>query len=104
MEILFFITAVFASLLDPISFSGYLVAGILIKNRIVSVISGAAWRLVLYLTIVAPSMKMTQSTASSMYLFAALAGAGLATFVINLVASSVRKRKSIDAFGSKGGE
>ncbi len=47
--------------------------------------------------LVAPSMSATQSSISPMRLFAALTGACLATYVIHLVASAIRKRKSIEA-------
>lgn len=91
MVLLQFLVAMAASLLDPLSWLGYLGAGAFIKSRWLSVSCGVTWRLLLYLMIVLPSLLQAQSSPSVRNFFAGLASAALATFIVNVIASAVRK-------------
>lgn len=94
MAIALFLAAVAASLLDPIAWIGYLVAGIFIQSRIWSVAAGIAWRLALHALIVIPASHELQSRPSALSLAAGLVAAAIATFAVNVIAERVRRRKS----------
>jgi len=91
MALLPFLVAMVASLMDPLSWLGYLGAGAFIKSRWLSVSCGVAWRLLLYLMIVLPSLLQSQSSPSARNFFAGLASAALATFIVNVISSAIRK-------------
>ena len=91
MAIALFLAAVAASLLDPIAWVGYLLAGIAIRNRGLSVAAGVTWRLILHLVIVAWLGDTLATKPSNLSLSAGLVSAALATFVVSVVAARMRR-------------
>ncbi len=89
-----FFSAIFGSLLDPLALAGYVAAGFLIKPRWISVLAGIAWRFLLQIFLVMPSMKSMQMNPSGEIFVASLFGAALATFIFHLIATAYRRKKA----------
>ena len=90
MAIAGFLVSMLASLLDPISVIGYVVAGSFIRRFWVSVLAGVLWRLLLQLIVVGPASKSLQTHAFPDVMLAALAGAAVATSLVYLIVGRLR--------------
>jgi len=97
MEILiYFPIMIFASLLDPIQTTGYIISGLFIKNLIGALVASIIWNVLLYITIVAPTLAQEQSSFRSDIFFASWLGAILLTGIVYLFASHRRNKKQRD--------
>ena len=85
-----FLVAIIASLLDPISLIGYVLAGIFLRRYWAAVLVSVAWRLILQLVFIVPMARSLQSGVSTEVLAAALVGAFVATSIVYLIAKRVR--------------
>lgn len=86
MFVLGFLVSVVASLLDPLAWLGYLAAGIFIKQRLLSVVVGVCWRLLLHVVIIISVSKSLKSQLSFEIVLASLVSAALATLIVNMIA------------------
>lgn len=77
--------------MDPISWIGYLLAGTLIRARLMAVLVGIIWRLLLQLVTLLAASSATESSAMLSFLPAVVA-AGLATYAVHAIRACLRAR------------